>query len=537
VQAVSGQSILRISQAGQLLSLDITPDTEVPITPLSLPELLTSTDIEHASSVSVNERGKLLLTGSGFTVSASQGVAIASGTLDASSGFETELAPGGTVRVMGDRVGVVDANINVSGHDGGKVLIGGDGTSQTYISNDSAIAADGMRSGKGGSVRVAAEEMTGFYSTISARGGSSEPTNGGRVEVIGREGLDVTNASVDASAPRGNQGTWLLESGNIIIDNNNLLEGEIADIFDRTDKEAVVNASDISSALDNGTNVTIASRNVGNTQHQITVESAIKKTDGVQNTLALNAANEILVNGQISSDAGKLNVFVSAGGEIVFNPESPSASIFSNGGNIRLTSNSSNIFAAEIISRSLEGKNGGNITLETSSGAIATGNIDSSSFLQSTGGNVELRASDKITTGNINAAGPISSGDIKLSGPVILERDILIESGNGGSITFEGTVDGNQQLTLNSGAGTVQFKDAVGGSIRLNGLDVAAGNMLVADEVLTSGDQRFEGLTILTESAIFDAGSGTIAFHEDLRAGSANLTITADEIEIMVPQR
>ncbi|MGK7905234.1 MAG: CHAT domain-containing protein [Hormoscilla sp.] len=527
LHAVPGQSLLRISQAGQLLSLDITPETDVPITPLSLPELLTGTDIKHASSVSVNEQGQVLLTGSGITVSPSGGVAIASGTLDGSSSSETEPAAGGTVRVMGGSVGVVDANINVSGDDGGNVLIGGDGTSQVYIGNDGAIAADGMRS-KGGYVRVAAEEMTGFYGTITARGDSSAATNGGRVEVIGRGGLDVTNASVDASALRGNQGTWLLESGNIII-GNNLLEGEIADIFDRT--EAMVNADDISSALDNGTNVTIASRPVGSTQHfgQITVISAIKKTDGVQNTLSLNAANEIFVNGQIISDAGKLNVLVSAGGDITFD----SASIFSNGGYIRLTSNSSNIFAGEIRSGSLEGGNGGDITLEASSGAIATGNIDSSAFIQSRGGNVELRASDNITTGNINAAGPISSGDITLKGPVILERDILIESGNGGSITFEGTVDGNQQLTLNSGTGTVQFNDTVGKDIRLSGLDIVSENIGIADGVYTGGDQRFEGLITLTESATFDAGSGTIAFHEDLRADAANLTITADEIEIM----
>ncbi len=546
VQAVTGQSILRISQAGQLLSLDITPDTEVPITPLSLPELLTGTDREHASSVSVNERGQLLLTGSGITVSASQGVAITSGTLDASSGFETELAPGGTVRVMGDRVGVVDANINVSGNDGGKVLIGGDGTSQTYISNDAVIAADGMRSGKGGSVRVAAEEMTGFYGTISARGGSSEPTNGGRVEVIGREGLDVTNASVDASAPRGNQGTWLLESGNIIIDNNNLLEGEIADIFDRTDKEAVVNASDISSALDNGTNVTLASRNVGSTQHpgQITVESAIKKTDGVQNTLALNAANEILVNGQISSDAGKLNVFVSTGGEIVFNPESPSASIFSNGGDIRLISNFSNIFAADIISKSTvpeksEGGNGGNITLQAA-GTIATGNIDSSSFIQS--GNIELLASDKITTGNINAAGHISRVEIKLSGPLILERDISIDSGNRGSITFEGTVDGNQQLTVNSGAGTVQFQDTVGGSMglseqpgtRLNAVSVSGeGGNITLDSGgnintlhLDSSGQNRGGDITLNSGGNIDTSSGSLISRGNIGEGGA-ITATA----------
>jgi filamentous hemagglutinin family protein len=81
IAAVPGSSAVRISQEGHLLSLDIEPvalggGTGVPpvlqenrqkLTPLSLPQLLTGRpDFGHASALSVNEKGEVSLTGSGW---------------------------------------------------------------------------------------------------------------------------------------------------------------------------------------------------------------------------------------------------------------------------------------------------------------------------------------------------------------------------------------------------------------------------------------------------------------------------------------
>ncbi|HEY9707141.1 MAG TPA: filamentous hemagglutinin N-terminal domain-containing protein, partial [Oculatellaceae cyanobacterium] len=207
IAAVPGENVVRITQQGQVLSLELQSVASgdsagvndavnpLPFTPLSLPQLLTGGDMGNATGVTVTSDGTVQLTGSGVSIPTEAGTAIASGTLNASppptppyQGAE-QRGVGGTVYVLGDKVGVVGANINTSGSDGGgTVLIGGDyrgqGTvpnaSRTYVSRDSVINADAVLSGDGGRVIVWADNTTAFYGSISVRGGS-EAGNGGFV--------------------------------------------------------------------------------------------------------------------------------------------------------------------------------------------------------------------------------------------------------------------------------------------------------------------------------------------------------------------
>ncbi|MFP4101679.1 two-partner secretion domain-containing protein, partial [Coleofasciculus sp.] len=69
VTTVPGNQWVRISQAGQLLSLEVpAAATEVPFTPLSLPQLLTGGNVGNATGLSVNEQGEVALTGSGIAI-------------------------------------------------------------------------------------------------------------------------------------------------------------------------------------------------------------------------------------------------------------------------------------------------------------------------------------------------------------------------------------------------------------------------------------------------------------------------------------
>lgn len=71
ISTVPGESILRISQPGHLLSLDVSlPNLETDeFNPLSLPELLTGGGtIVDANQVTVNEAGQVVLSGSGLPV-------------------------------------------------------------------------------------------------------------------------------------------------------------------------------------------------------------------------------------------------------------------------------------------------------------------------------------------------------------------------------------------------------------------------------------------------------------------------------------
>jgi filamentous hemagglutinin family protein len=169
VAALPGENVVRISQAGSLLSLDIQPvkptdsrpdNWKLPVA--SLPELLTGGgEVGNATGVKVNSDGTVVLTGAGIGIPKDQATTIASGTLDVSNTAPGQ--SGGTVQVLGNKVGLVGANVNASGSNGGgTVLIGGDYKGQgtvpnadvTFVSKDSAIQADALRDGNGGRVIV-----------------------------------------------------------------------------------------------------------------------------------------------------------------------------------------------------------------------------------------------------------------------------------------------------------------------------------------------------------------------------------------------
>ncbi|WP_299409543.1 filamentous hemagglutinin N-terminal domain-containing protein [Acaryochloris sp. IP29b_bin.148] len=227
--AVPGQNLVRLSQENHLLSLEFKPlstagtlpnDWTLPIT--SLPNLLTGGDIQNATNLSVNSKGQLVLSGSNVSVDPVAGTVIAAGKIDASNTLENQ--KGGSVLVLGDRVGVVDAVVDVSGDsDGGNVLIGGDfqgkgsipTAKRTFISENSVINANAFAEGDGGEVIVWADEVTGFYGNVNAWGGN-QSGDGGFVEISGKEKLDF-DGLVDVSVSHGKWGTLLLDPRNIII--------------------------------------------------------------------------------------------------------------------------------------------------------------------------------------------------------------------------------------------------------------------------------------------------------------------------------
>lgn len=228
VAAIPGENLVRLSQPGHLLSLEIQPlsasGTQInwrsPV--LSLPELLTGGGGSNATGLFVNGNGQVVLMGAGVTIPAEGGTAIASGTLDVSTTVRGQT--GGVVNVLGDKVGLFGTNIKASGRrGGGTVRIGGDyqgqttvpHASQTLVSEDSVITADALNNGNGGQVIVWSDQLTRFYGSISARGGP-QGGNGGFVESSGNSLLIFTGL-VDAGAAHGQPGTLLLDPKNITI--------------------------------------------------------------------------------------------------------------------------------------------------------------------------------------------------------------------------------------------------------------------------------------------------------------------------------
>ncbi|MBD2461336.1 CHAT domain-containing protein [Oscillatoria sp. FACHB-1407] len=234
IAAIPGENRVRVSQEGALLSLELealegdgTSGNAMPFTPLSLPELLTGGELSGATGISVNPDGTVRLTGSENTLPSNPGTVVASGTLNASSTDAiNRVSAIPQISVLGDRVALVNATLNASGtNGGGTVRVGGDyqgrGTvfnaSRTFVDPNSVINADAIDQGDGGQVIIWADEVTGFYGDITARGGLTLG-NGGFVEVSGREHL-LFRGDVDTRAFNGVNGTLLLDPTNIIIAN------------------------------------------------------------------------------------------------------------------------------------------------------------------------------------------------------------------------------------------------------------------------------------------------------------------------------
>ncbi|WP_099799681.1 two-partner secretion domain-containing protein [Parathermosynechococcus lividus] len=243
VQAVPETGMVRVSQDGMILSLEI-PQERITgeITAVDLPTLLTgSTPEQRVNSVIQNPDGSIALVHDPNKVSIPmQGAtAVVGGTIDVSH----PTGIGGSVTVLANQnIAVVGANINASGRTGGgTVLVGGDylgGTAGTgrldsslnaqnlFVDSNTVMNADALTNGNGGTVINWADNSTQFHGTITARGGALGG-DGGFVETSGRELLSVTG-SVDASAPLGKPGLWLLDPHNVTITNTSTSNGSFS---------------------------------------------------------------------------------------------------------------------------------------------------------------------------------------------------------------------------------------------------------------------------------------------------------------------
>jgi filamentous hemagglutinin family protein len=267
--AVPGDRYVRLGQTGSLLSYDLPLAVKAavnPLTtpPLSLPQLLTGGAMTNATGLTV-ENGVVKLTGSGITIPTDAAVAIASNQIDVSG------ITGGTVQVLGDRVGVISATINASGtNGGGTLLIGGDyqgqgsvpNAQQTFVSRDSTLNTSALQTGQGGKVIVWADTATRFEGTIVAKGGA-QSGDGGFVEVSGKS-LSF-DGSVDVTAAAGKAGQLLLDPDVVLIgavgtDDAQLDDGQILAGDGGAGTTFQISTTKLLQLL-NGGNVTIAATN------------------------------------------------------------------------------------------------------------------------------------------------------------------------------------------------------------------------------------------------------------------------------------
>ncbi|HEY9853828.1 MAG TPA: filamentous hemagglutinin N-terminal domain-containing protein, partial [Leptolyngbyaceae cyanobacterium] len=572
IASVPGTSIVRLSQPGFVLSLDVQNpaqnvsqpnDWTLPIA--SLPQMLTGGKGGNATGVTVNSDGTIQLIGSGINIVPQPATSIASGTID-TSGSKI----GGTVQILGDRVGILAGNIHASGNNsGGRVLVGGDfqgkGTvpnaSQTLVSENSIITANAITKGDGGRVIVWADRSTQFFGDILARGGK-EGGNGGFVEVSGKESL-LFNGIVNAGANLGNPGTLLLDPKDITIGTTPINDTSV-NFSDTPDQPSTIPASNITDNTNTGTNVVLQANN------DITVNEPIitNNPSGDGGAITLQAGRSIIVNKDIVTDNGNLTLTAnetSSNGVVNANRDPGNAVInIATGVAIDSGVGDTNITIGD--GAGLTNNASGDITLN---GIIKAGNLSIQNNGTSAGAIVIPNSANINLTGNFQQIGdsPVklgsnittTGGGITFDGALTLIGNPILDTAAGnGAINLNNTINSTsgENFTLNAGSGSISLYQPVGnitplGNIIANNSDTtwffdtvkansistdADGRTFISSDITTTGNQTYnDSVRIISSAILTTTNNGNIIFNNtiDGNDGIEDLTLNAGSGNIL----
>ena len=186
---------------------------------------------------------------------------------------------------------LMDSAVNNSGMIQANTL--GEATGQISLTGDNiattgTISADGGSNGHGGTIKIIANHKTAVDGQLSAQGGQLAG-DGGFIETSGDIVRIGEHSSIQANAPQGKAGQWLIDPVNITISNNG------GDGLDGTN----INTDTLTNALQ-GTSVTLNTDRAGNDAGTITVNGEISVENSVGTTLTLKANKAININADIS---------------------------------------------------------------------------------------------------------------------------------------------------------------------------------------------------------------------------------------------
>ncbi len=205
----------RLAQSGTITADGGVVQLAAAATDAALRTVMQVDGVVRARSIEQRD-GQIVLSGG------ASGMVMVGGQLDASGGTG---ASGGTIKVLGDRVGLVgQAHLDASGESGGgTILVGGNrhgegpetNATNTFVGSGVVLDANATTNGDGGKVVVWADGNTTYAGQLNARGGA-QGGNGGQAEVSGKGALDFTGGA-DLRAPMGARGGLLLDPTSITI--------------------------------------------------------------------------------------------------------------------------------------------------------------------------------------------------------------------------------------------------------------------------------------------------------------------------------
>ncbi len=456
------------------------------------------------------------------------------------SAQSTSGGTGGTVQVLGSKVGLFDqASIDVSGaRGGGTVLVGGNARGQgplpnasyAYMASGASIDANANVTGHGGHVVLWSNDVTHAYGSIEARGGM-QGGDGGLIETSGSY-LDTSGLRVDAAATKGSAGNWLLDPYDVAIVPAGTAGASTTptttgstDTWTSSSNLSTVDAGAITTDLQNGTNVTVATGNGSTGNGNISVQALIDPVMSTAATLTLNAAGNI----DIAPPTGTTsNVGVSASGT------STDLSVnLTAGGAITEDSKYGEIQAGTLATSSATGTTLNNLNnaistfngTNTVSGDIAltnVGTLNLTGITQSVGGTVTvnntgaLQLSGAVDTGS-GTATLTASGTIDQTAGTITAGTLTTSSAGG--MTMNGANAVNTFNATNTTSGNITLTN--GHVLDVTGVSQAGGGAVA---VANTGSVTVSGaVNAGTGTVSLDAGTGAIAGSGVITAGTVNL--------------
>lgn len=189
---------------------------------------------------------------------------------------------------------LMDSAVNNSGMIQANTL--GEATGQISLTGDNiattgTITADGGSNGHGGTIKIIANHKTAVDGQLSAQGGQLAG-DGGFIETSGDVVSIGDHSSIQANAPQGKAGQWLIDPVNITISDHGLDEDELG-----TD----IRTTFITETLGKGTSVTLDTHRQGYDEGRITVDGEINVENSRSGaTLTLKANEAININKNIT---------------------------------------------------------------------------------------------------------------------------------------------------------------------------------------------------------------------------------------------
>jgi filamentous hemagglutinin family protein len=574
VTAVPGTSRVRLQQPGWVVALEVNvallAESGVSaIAPWDLPRLLTEGAPGVETGLALAADGSVQLAESGVAVPGEGATSIVSGQVNAANAMSGQ--SGGEIAVLGDRVGLVSAEVDASGDaGGGRVLVGGEfqgnGTlpnaERTYVSEDSRVQADGGTTGNGGEVIVWADDTTFFWGEITAQGGSVFG-DGGFVEISGKTNL-AFDGSINLSSFRGTQGQLILDPRDINIvfgfgENDSqlpenfsppsagILVGEGSDATDfqigATSLEAVTGNIFLQANRDINLSTSLSFIPTLGTKIEFSAGrniNAIGQSISAPSRDLVLSASSIQTGNIQAGNGGSLNLFAGDGsitvGDLSTSFDADSGDV-GEGGEIILTSPSGSVFTGRItsFSRSLSGdaSDGGRVTIYAGQdvdiqgvvgeGGISTGSISFDNGNVSNGGDIRITAGNNID---------IRNGTVVTS-PVTFE--LPGNAGDGGDITLN-AINGDvnavglfSQAISNAPTGNIgsggKVSISAGGEVNVS--DLSSPIAAIDTTVFNNSGSSGSGGEVHISS---EAGVTIFSF---VRSGSGNIFIYSDEIDFL----